>query len=231
MKRTRSGSIVGPRMVATVSPGAMSAAFNKKQVRKLSRRISKLEKEDELKFVDTNFSISVDSTGAVEASNWLQVVQGDGQSNREGRRIVLKSLHVRAEVSLTPALANNSSTAHFYIVLDRQCNGAACTAADVFTSTDFRSCFRNMANINRFKILHHWIHTFTPAASVGTTWGNVSTAWEHYMKLKDLVVDYDANAGAITDLTSNNILLLCGTDGNSDDLITTNGYARITFVG
>lgn len=90
---------------------------------------------------------------------------------------------------------------------------------------------RNFANMSRFKILHYWEHAFTSAAGVSTAFGLVATAWETYIPLKDMMIRYDGFFFAITDLVSNNIFLIAGSDGNSDDLVTVVGNARLTFCG
>ena len=46
----------------------------------------------------------------------------------------------------------------------------------------------------------------------------------------DMEYDNSAATGAITTITSNNIFLLAGTAGSSDDLISVGGTCRLRFT-
>lgn len=220
---------------STVSAGAMGSAFNKKQavaVRKLSRRVKLLERTEETKYFDTDLDFTIDSTAETAVPSVNLIATGDTSVNRDGYHTMCKNLQIRAAVTHLPAasVTGSSSVVHIWVVLDRQSNGAAPVFADVFSSTVGRACMRNLDNINRFKILEHWKHAFTPAAGATTAYCQTATCWETYIKLKGLQIDFDAATSAITSVTGNNICILAGSDGNSDDVVGVQGTARLTFT-
>lgn len=227
-----------PSAYGLISAGAMRSSYNKQAVavRKLSKRVRKLESDDEIKYLDTSLSFSLDSTAEVPATGGqlCLIVMGDDVVEREAWKVTCKGLQIRAKVTFVPGGASasgNSSVGHIYVILDRQCNGAAAAVTDVFTSTDASIAMRNMGNSARFKILHHWEHAFTSPSGVANAFCSVATNWEAYIPLKDLILKFDAATAAITSLTTNNIFIIAGTDGNSDDIITVLGTARLTFRG
>lgn len=184
----------------------------------------------EQKFFDTSLSFTIDATGEVPATGQLNLIpQGVTESTRVGRKCVLKSIQARGTFTYSPGAAASASTsAMMYLVLDKQCNGAAAGATDVFTGTDFTTAFHNLSNSQRFVILKKMRMNFTSAAGVTTAYNNVNKPWEFYKKC-NLPLEFSSTTGAITELRSNNVFLMAGSDGNSDDLITVNGRARVRF--
>ncbi len=87
------------------------------------------------------------------------IVQGNGESQRIGRKVTLTSIHIKYRVF---ANAVESQTApqpdlvgRLVLVLDTQTNAAALTATDVMDNgqTDDLLSFRNLANTKRFRVL------------------------------------------------------------------------------
>lgn len=197
------------------------------------RVASKLNKQ-ELKAFDTSLAFTFDATGEVPATGQLSLVQtGDTLNNRDGAVIQVKSLQIRGYANFTPgATATAASTAYLYVVLDRQANGAAAAVTDVLTSTDMSTALGNVPNQYRFKILKRIVIPMVATAGVTTAYNPVVVPVEEYIKfLKPIEMRFKASAGAITDLSSNNIFLLAGTEGTSDDLIGFAGTARLRFTG
>lgn len=86
--------------------------------------------------------------------------QGDGESERDGRRVRLSHLMVNGFVNFDDTDGAAPEGGHFVrilIVLDRQTNGTAMSPKDLLkdpTSTNLDvSALRNLANIQRFSIL------------------------------------------------------------------------------
>ena len=225
-----------PSTYGTVSAGALASSFNKKQavaVARLSKRVRSLEREEELNWFDTGLAFSIDSTGEIPATGQLCLIPGgDDATTRVGQSVAVKSVQIRASATFNPGASatGNSSVVHIYLILDRQCNSAACAVLDVFTGTNLATALRNMSNMGRFKILHHWEHAFTSPAGATTAFCTVATAWEMYYKFKkDLILKFDSQSGAIGSIQTNNIFLMAGSDGNSDDLVSIVGNARLTY--
>lgn len=214
----------------TISAGAMASSVNKK-VAVLQKQVRGLQRSEELKSLDTALAFNVDATGEIPATGQLCLIpQGAADGQRIGRKVSVKSFQIRASVGFVPAAAATaSSTAHIFVIQDRQCNGAAAAVLDVFSSTNLAIAMRDRVNDSRFRILHHWYHTFTPSAGVTTAYNNDQCAWQHYQKV-NFPLEFSGAAGAIGEIATNNIFLMASTEGASDDAIQVAGIARVTFT-
>lgn len=189
----------------------------------------------EKKFFDTTLSFLIDATGEVPASGQLALIaQGDTESTRDGRDVVIKSIQIRGHMNLAPAAAATcAGNTHMYLVLDTQCNGAAATAAGdggVFTADTFSVAMLNLNNSGRFRILKHWIHEWNPAGGATTAYNNVNQTFEFY-KACEIKMTFSGATGAITEIRSNNLFLLAGASSGIDDLVTVAGTCRLRFMG
>lgn len=186
----------------------------------------------EKKFFDTALSFTVDATGEVPATGQITLIpQGDTESTRDGRKANIESVQIRANCVLAPASSTTAATImQLYLVLDTQANGAAAAATDVFTSTNFATAMLNLNNSGRFRILKHWVVPFKAGAGVSGAYNAVVKQIEYYQKC-DIDVDWSGTTGAITEIRSNNLFLMAGTEGQSDDIITVTGNARLRFRG
>lgn len=185
----------------------------------------------ELKRFDTALNFSFDDTGEVPSTGQLCLIpQGDDATERIGRNVLVKSIHIRGNMELiASSAASRSTSVYLYVVLDTQCNGAAASISDVLTSADMESAMINLDNSNRFKILKKFRFALNPQAGWGTNTNSVQRNIEWYAKCH-IPLKFDASAGAITDLTSNNIFLLAGSDGDSnDDTVAFLGTCRLRY--
>jgi len=184
----------------------------------------------ELKFFDTANSFSFDTTGEVPATGQLNLIpQGTTESTRIGRKCVLKSVEIRGDVRFAPgASAQAATTVAMYLVLDKQCNGAAAAVTDVFTTNALTTtALVNLANSERFVILKKWLIVINATAGVTTAYSSANRHLE-YFKRCNIPLEFNSTAGAITEIRSNNLFLLAGTDTN-DDLTSFTGTTRVRF--
>lgn len=184
----------------------------------------------EMKFFDTAISFLFDSTGEVPATGQLNLIpQGTQENQRIGRKCVLRSLQARLVCQFTPAAAATAATnCILYVVLDKQCNGAAAAVTDVFTSSSLLTAMHNLSNSQRFVILKKVKMLFEPKAGATTAYNNTVKAVEFYKKC-NIPLEFSSTTGAITEIRSNNVFLLAGTDGGSDDTVTCVGTVRVRF--
>lgn len=108
----------------------------------------------ELKFFDTVLSSTSIGAGGVVNPNLVIIPQDATKSGRNGRKVVIKSIMIRATIIL-PSQASASEThgsLRFLVVNDKQANGAVFTAASVIQGADWHGN-RNLENLNRFRIL------------------------------------------------------------------------------
>lgn len=180
----------------------------------------------ELKWVDTTFNIgSAGTTGAVLASN-LVIAQGTGENQRIGQKVNLKDFFITFALSNDDATTNGITSGNFRIaiVLDRQANGALPAWTDVFQDGDV-STYRNLDNVDRFKILKD--RTFNIPIKC-TNAGHTDTSG-HYKKFFfkcNLPLHYSSTTGAITELRSNNIVVMYICDVSTCNF---QGRCRIKF--
>lgn len=219
-----------PRKVARPLPPPLYAFPAGPAMRPVAFYGRKATRGAELKFFDTALAFSFDLTGEVPATGQLVLIpQGVTESTRVGRKCVVQSITMRGVSLLQPAAAaQTATTVVMMLVQDRQCNGAAAGATDVMTSTNFTSAFRNLSNSSRFKILKKWRWNYNPAAGISTAFSNTIKSFDWSRKL-NVPLEFSSTTGAITELKSNNLFLLAGADGNSDDLVTVQGNCRVRF--
>lgn len=183
----------------------------------------------ELKFFDTALDFMFDTSLEVPATGQLNLIpQGVTESTRVGRKCVLKSILMKGNMVFVPAAAATAAgIARLWLVLDKQANGAAAAATDVFTSIDTAVCLRNLSNSERFVILKKWMWTFNSPAGVTTAYNNVRRLFSFY-KPCNIPLEFSSTTGAITELKTNNVFLMAGSD-NVDDLVTFHGNCRVRF--
>ncbi len=182
----------------------------------------------EKKFFDTTLAATNFSTAGTIANNSLVVIpEGDGESARIGRKIVVTNLRMRGMVQLPSRTDSGSSTQYRIIVyVDTQTNGAAATATNILETADFRS-WRNLANQERFQILMDKSRVINVQSSTITAADAIATQQVNhvfkYSKKCNLAIMYDnsATTGAIGTQRSNNIGVL---------IIAENGIPTIQYI-
>ncbi len=171
--------------------------------------------------------------------------QGDGESQRDGRRYQITSCFING-VIVTTALANQADPLElpiYYValVLDTQANAATVASEDVFVNPStlaegmLPSPLRNLQNSKRFRILD-W-KTIRPGGAYaftdGASTGSISNMTQPSFKLGwrgNLTVD---SVGTTADVASvsNNALHLVGFTSGTAMVPLIAAKSRIRFVG
>jgi len=187
----------------------------------------------EKKFWDVVHSYTIDTTTEIPATGQLSLVpQGNTESSCVGRKYTVESIQGKWQLRLTPAASATVGGVYaIYLIQDTQCNGAAATAADVFTNG--ASCvegMRNLTNSMRFKILKKWSGVLSPAAGVSGNYNHAYRYIDFYKKCK-IPIEFSGTGGALADNRSNNLFIMAGTGsgGTFDDLVTVTGVTRLRF--
>lgn len=190
---------------------------------------------EEMKFFDTTVAFTFPTVASCSTSattgNIHIVPQGDTESTREGRKIIIKSIQIRGFFVLTPgADALATSIAYLTMILDRQCNGANPAITDVFTTNAMGSSMLNLSNDNRFKILKRFVVPLTSTAGVTTAYNSHSQPLDYYNRC-NIPITYDNTAatGAIATTRQNSIFFAQGSA--VDNQIAFDGTVRIRFTG
>ncbi len=187
----------------------------------------------ELKFHDLDINDAlVAANGTIAEDSVLTIPQGDGENERDGRKMCVKKIGWRFKMTLqaidagTPQFAE---TVRVILYLDTQCNGAAATAALILQTDSFQS-FNNLEQGKRFKIWMDRTYDLNPHAGGGTDTGQYGLA-DTFFKTCNLPITYDSTAttGAIATLRDNNIgVLLLGDQGA---VVAFESKMRVRFMG
>lgn len=188
----------------------------------------------EKKFYDTATQFLIDATGEVPVTGQLVAIgEGNGPNQRDGRRATLVSWHWKATLTLLPgANALPGGTTYIYLVLDKQCNGAAAAITDVFLTNSLTTSPLNLENSMRFVILKKWVHDWSVIGGVSAAYAPVT---KHIDKFKtcNILMDWNSTTGALIEIKSNNVFLCAGAGGGAtiDDLVSVDGIFRFRFRG
>lgn len=194
--------------------------------------------DGEVKFLD--ISVNQACTGDLvscpsAAGTLVQIPQGDGQSNREGRKCRITEISFSGQVAAVPgATASGAANVYMTWVLDKQCNGVAAINTDIWANTQgaYQS-HMNLANEGRFQILGRQKFAMNAVAGVSGAYGNqvLPVTWR---KKCSIPIEYDNTTfttGVVSTIKRNNILLFISDDIASVTSTTVQGVIRIRFVG
>lgn len=167
--------------------------------------------------------VVLSSTSGSQPLNSLAA--GTDLYQRIGRQIQMMSVHIKGQIFWNGQTCT-TDTLRIAVVYDRQPDGVTAGFNDVFTSIDNAggvtvdsSAFRNMGNIDRFKVLADFYLAVTPngaAAALGNAPGSVQSQMEEfhldrYIPLKGLVARWAAGAGVQIPQSGQLLLVYKGT--------------------
>jgi hypothetical protein len=153
------------------------------------------------------------------------LAQGTTANTRTGRKILVKKVQVVANVTFAGG-ATSSDVFKWWLVLDKQANGAYPTSvSDIWAAEFVGEELRNLDTSSRYKIMAAGQMEFASGAGV-------AGAYDSQVKMLNielpcnLLVEMSSTAGAITEIKNNNILLC---SGSLNDACTVSGSSRIRF--
>lgn len=201
----------------------------------------------EKKFIDTYIASTgisiVESAAEMDPTGSCLngIAVGDGESNRDGNRYVIKKVQIRGEVYCSTQtlqiVTHLSPTVRVYLVLDTQTNGAQLNSEDVFTSAGGSGsavdAFRNLKYSSRFRILA--ARTLNPtyriatnnAAATTITMSSDIVPFEMNVPL-DLPVQCTGTGGTIASIADNSLHVIAFSDAAYANLRYT---ARVRYMG
>ena len=150
------------------------------------------------------------------------IIQGTGNSQRVGRKIRVLGFVVRIYFAHPPGEYT------FDLVRDRQCNGVAMVASEVYSGAASYLGLPNPLYEKRYQFLKR-IENYNPSQAVQPTAGtNVATHIISFQKKCNFTVEYDASTGAVTDLSSDNIAMFASCQPVT--ATATAGYIRVLYT-
>lgn len=199
----------------------------------------------ETKFWDKTYSAAVATTTAgaeadpaANSSCLNSISQGDGESNRDGRRCVLKKLILRGMLTLGPTADQadgiSARVVRVLVVLDKQTNGVQLNSEDVLADSagvDVLSMV-NLQHSRRFRIL--WDRTFVLQPATAQTDGANTASIAHEGKYFSIVknlnipVTFDGTTDDIANITDNSLHVIAIANGGAPTLAY---QSRVRFVG
>lgn len=183
----------------------------------------------------------LDPVGGVNCLNG--VAQGDGESNRDGKNYVIKSLHFAGRV-VTNSQTNKTvgwipPSVFIAIVLDTQTNGAQLNSEDVYTnpgaSISTNSCLqRNLQYSSRFRVLKTFKLDFNQPSTTydGTNIEALgqSQSIEAHLDNLNIKVGCSATTGTVSAITDNSLHVI-GFCTNTTETVNLTYTSRIRFMG
>ncbi len=226
MKRARTGK--SPRRKRTKTTPSLTFSYATPRRRTRTERVTQ-----ELKFLDTDI---VDGTIAANMTKFNpQVIpQGDEESQRIGRKVIIKSLSIKGTLQLIASTsgASSSEVLVMKVIHDSQTNGAEFATAQLLEADTFDS-YNNLANRNRFRILKAEYFEFSAGGAAPTgaalIFSEVTKVVDCHLKM-NISVEYDNsfNTGVIGTVTSNSIWVVFQT--LTGELISSNLKMRIRYT-
>ncbi len=217
----------GTRKASTLARARSTTTVVRREV----ARQSALDRE--LKFKDT--AIADTTLGAAMIITNLNVLQqGDGQSERVGRKVVIKGLHIRGQYKLIAATAagDTSTRLRQRVVLDTQTNKAEFVATDLVVA-DVIDSFNKLANKGRFRVLSDQVYTFSSSGAAASgaafVFGEDMVDVDINLKL-NLPIEFNADldTGVIATQTANSLKLT--TQVADGEIIAQSLNVRIRFL-
>lgn len=170
--------------------------------------------------------------------------QGDGEQNRDGKRIIAKSLILKGTIT-RPAMADQTAApagqkVFLALVLDTQTNAAQMNSEDCFKNggigaTGNVALTKNLLFANRFKILKSQVFDMTaPLASYDGTnieVGGRVVSFDWFVKLNNLPINFNSGTTAVvTNVIDNSIHLIAFATSTSPQC-TLDYQSRMRFIG
>ncbi len=197
----------------------------------------------ELKFIDYTYNAGIVAANAGAEANPSGIgcinatATGDGESNRDGRRNVIKSIHLRGDVgmdAIDDATALNVARIIRVVVYhDKQSNGVEPNSEDIMlAATNVEHAFRNLQFTKRFSILHDQTFVLNLQAAAAGTATTVDSAGMNQSftvnKRVNIGVDHDGATAVVGSITDSAIGVIAFANFTGATLAY---QSRVRFVG
>ncbi len=181
----------------------------------------------------------MDPAGSVNCLN--AVAQGDGEQQRDGRKIKLNSVHLRGHihraVATDQADMRTGGAVFIALVSDAQTNGTQLNSEDVYENSSGNAdgavhSFRNLQYTQRFKVLWSRLYSFD-APNAGTDGTNTNSTGGQIRNFKvdiplSFVTQFSASTAVVASINDTSLHVIAfATDAG----YTLTYLSRVRFVG
>lgn len=186
----------------------------------------------ELKFHDLDISFAPLATNGNIHTSLNLVAGGSTESTRLGRKITVRSIHMRFRVTMPVRTDASHATeiVRVMVMLDKQCNGAGPTG---MLTADTWDAFNELANKNRFRTLYERTLALNTAGvdNAGSPANTlpVTRALTCNINLNH-PIEFNGVTGAITEIRSNNFFLYVQTLQGTTSGTVLEGRCRVRYT-
>ncbi len=191
----------------------------------------------EKKFYDTAHAFSSAATAAWDVgatSPVLTLAQGTGASQRVGKYVFISALTLQGEIRMVGnTQSNKDGHCKLKLMLDTQANGSMATESEVFEDSAEFNSFNNLDNSSRFRTIHAW-DVVLPVRSLrhtGTAYVDSRYPLFYHKEWKTpLKITYNSTAGAITEISQNNLFFVFASDDGTAAATSFDFETRIRYT-
>ncbi len=184
------------------------------RARPIRRTVALARSSPEVKFLDSDLDDAVVATaGTIFSTNLIP--QGVTEQTRVGRKVTLRSISWRYKITLPEidavASPGPSDVVRCIVYIDKQTNKALSTVIQYLELADYQSFF-NLSNKSRFTTLmdrsYNMNYKTLASADASQFSSSESSVIGKFHRKLNLPIEFDSTAGAITEITSNNVVIL-----------------------
>jgi len=162
----------------------------------------------EHKFVDTTLTdfVTAATGNVVNDGTLVDIDQGTGDSQRIGRKILVKSLFIQGHLYLPITSSGDEAGDRVRMIIfhDKQANKATATVTGILESAAI-SAFRNLDYTERFKVLKDKQWTIKSGSAISTGFSHAFINIKFAFPKLNIPILYDSTDGDVSHLISNNI--------------------------
>lgn len=150
----------------------------------------------------------------------INLVRNSTAQGRVGSSVKVVSLYVSVQFDINPLAVG--SIVRMMLILDMQANQALPSVGDILQDTTAQTMQPlDLEHTDRFKILRD--------KRIVLNTGYIQETFKKYYIKKECHIKYESNTGTITDIISNNLLLLF-VSNESDNTPTVSYYSRVRYI-
>lgn len=203
---------------STAVPAAVQATVEKALIN---------EKKKNAHFVDLALAnYALDTTGSITLVP--TIAQGASQSQRLGKKVLLKSVQIRGHATANSATTVADGAA--LLVYDRDPTNTLPNITDILNTVHSAS-FNNDTNSDRFKIVRRWDFPFCGNTTTPST-GKEIHSFDEYVDLRNLPMQFgNVGTGAMGDIKLGALYFVtCGTQAVGTTAANINCGFRTRFI-